>query len=314
LARRLLLPFLLLLSTAVATACSEARVHAAAGLPQAQCGGRPPATTSAGAVSRLYRVVVVVMENKSCAQVVGSRQAPYLNGLARRYAFASRYFALTKPSLPNYVGLMGGSTFGIAKDCIDCTVHATNLVDQLERAGISWKAYMESMPRPCFRGVEAGRYVKRHNPFLYYANIASDARRCRRVVPLDRLFRDVASGALPRYVWISPDLCHDMHSCPTRQGDRFLSRLVPMLLRAVGPRGAIFVTWDEGADRSRCCRLAAGGNVPLLVAGPGARPGARTAIGYDHYSLLRTIEDAFGLPRLRGAACRCTRPLSGLLR
>lgn len=254
------------------------------------------------------------MENKACDAVIGSQEAPYLDRLARRYAFASRYYAITAPSLPNYLALIGGSTFGITTNCADCAVRATNVVSQLERARISWKAYMESMPAPCFRGAEHGLYAKRHNPFLYFVDIASSPVRCRHVVPLDRLSRDVRNRSLPRFVWISPNLCHDMHSCPVREGDRFLAELVPPLLAALGPRGVLIVTWDEGADRAGCCRHAAGGNVPTILAGPGARLGGRSSLAYDHYSILRTIEDGWGLPRLRGAACPCTRPLNALLR
>ena len=265
-------------------------------------------------VPRLARIVVIVMENKDCGDVIGRRTAPYENALARRYAFASRHFALRKPSLPNYLGLTGGSTFGITTDCTDCSVAGSNLVDQLEAARITWKAYMEGMPTPCFRGAASGLYVKRHNPFLYYDDVASDPARCSRVVPLDRLAGDLASRTLPRFVWISPDLCHDTHNCAVRTGDRFLARLVPRLLRALGPRGALFLVWDEGYERAGCCGRAAGGNVPLVVAGPAARPGARSGLRYDHYSLLRTIEDAFGLLRLRNAACPCTRSLAPLIR
>ena len=308
-ARRLLPPLLLLPLCAVL----GARGQAAPMLPGVACADRAAAVATRPA-PRLQRVVVIVMENKSCDAVIGSQDAPYLNRLARRSAFASRSFAITKPSLPNYLGLTGGSTFGITTDCTDCPVRSTNLVDQLERARISWKAYMEGMPAPCFGGVQAGRYVKRHNPFAYYVDVSSSPSRCRRVVPFAQLHADLARRSLPRFVWISPDLCHDMHSCPIGDGDRFLSRLVPSLVRSVGPKAAIFITWDEGDDRAGCCGGAAGGQVPTIVAGPAARPGARSTVAYDHYSLLRTIEDAFGLTRLRGAACPCTRPLSALLR
>ena len=306
---RRLLPLLLLPLCAVL----GARGEAAAKPRDVTCAGRA-ATGPSRPAPHLQRVVVIVMENKSCGDVIGSPEAPYLNRLARSSAFASRSFALTKPSLPNYLGLTGGSTFGITSDCSDCPVRGTNLVDQLERARISWKAYMEGMPAPCFRGVQAGRYVKRHNPFAYYVDIASSRSRCRRVVPLTQLSADLARHALPRFVWISPDLCHDMHSCPVGDGDRFLAGLVPTLSRAVGARGAIVITWDEGVDHAGCCVHAAGGQIPTIVAGPAARAGARSFVAYDHYSLLRTIEDAFGLPHLRGAACPCTRPLSALLR
>jgi phospholipase C len=255
---------------------------------------------------RLQRIVVIVMENKGCTDVIGSRDAPYLNGLARRAAFAARSFALTAPSLPNYLGLTGGSTFGITSNCTSCSVRATNLVDQLERARVSWKAYMEDMPAPCYGGAFAGLYAKKHDPFMYYADVASSRSRCRRVVPFTQLRADLARQALPRFVWITPNLCHDMHSCPVSDGDRFLAELVPQLQRAVGPRGAIVVTWDEGSGSGR--------QIPTIVTGPAARAGVRSSVAYDHYSLLRTIEDAFGLAHLRGAACPCTRPLTALLR
>jgi phosphatidylinositol-3-phosphatase len=313
---RRVLPALLVLTCALASASGETQVNAAVGRTTVQCGGASStaAVRKSRPVPRLGRVVVLVMENKGCEQVIGSAEAPYLNRLARKYAFASRYHALTNPSLPNYIGLTSGSTFGLTTDCTDCTIPGQSIVDQLERAHISWKAYMDGMPVPCFDEPSAGDYVKKHNPFLYYVNVRSDPARCGRVVPLDRLYQDIARHRLPRFVWITPDECHDMHSCPVREGDLFLSRLVPILLKAVGPRGAIFVTWDEGLDGARCCRLAAGGHIPTIVAGPAARLGVQSALAYDHYSILRTIEDAWRLPRLRGAACRCTRPLTALLR
>ena len=313
---RLVLP-LLVLTCLLGTASSEARVGAAAArLAGVECGGdsKPTAARPARPVPRLHRVVIVVLENKGCEEVIGSPEAPYLTGLASRYAFASRFYALQRPSLPNYIGLTSGSTFGLDHNCTDCSFPYSNIVDQLERARISWKAYMQSMPAPCFRGPSAGNYVKEHNPFVYYPNVASNPRRCSRVVPLDRLAKDLAARALPRFVWISPDNCYNSHNCSIRTGDRFLSLLVPQLLRAVGPRGVVVVTYDEGNDRSGCCGGAVGGHIATVVAGPAARRGVQSALEYSHYSILRTIEDAWRLPRLRGAACRCTRPLTALLR
>ena len=281
------------------------------------CGGnpKPSSTDGTGRVPRLGRVVIVVMENKGCDEVIGSPDAPYLNDLARRYGFASNFYALQRPSLPNYLGLTSGTTFGLTRNCTDCSFRARNVVDQLERAHISWKAYMESMPGSCFRGPEApGEYVKEHNPFMYYPNIASVPRRCRRVVPFAQLERDLAAKALPRYVWISPNNCHNSHNCSIREGDLFLSRLVPRLLRAIGPRGLLFLTYDEGNDHSGCCGGAAGGRIATVLAGPAAKLGVQSALEYDHYSILRTIEEGWRLPKLRGARCPCTRPLSALLR
>lgn len=265
-------------------------------------------------VPRFSHVVVLVLENKECGQIIGSDDAPYLNSLARRSALATSFYATAHPSLPNYLALTGGSTFGIASDCTDCHVQARNLVDELEAARITWKAYLEGMPSPCFQGSEAGNYAKKHNPFLYYDDIANNPARCSNVVPLTQLSADLRDGRLPAFAWISPDLCHDMHSCGVSDGDRFLSGFLPPLLHALGPRGVLFITWDEGRKKAHegCCRKAAGGNVATIVAGPLARAGASSGVPYDHYSILRTIEDAWGLPRLGAAGCRCTRPLTDL--
>ncbi|HEY1331403.1 MAG TPA: alkaline phosphatase family protein [Actinomycetota bacterium] len=276
----------------------------------------PSLPAGPGAVAGLpdfSRVVVIVMENKEYGSIVGSSSAPYENALIRRYGLASSAFAVSHPSLPNYLALIAGSTFGIRSDCTDCSIRATNLVDQLERAGISWKAYLGGMPSACFRGASAGEYAKKHDPLLYFRDVAGAASRCRRVVPLSRLGTDLRADRLPRFVWITPDLCQDTHDCGVTAGDEFLRAEVPPLLRALGPLGVLFVAWDEGTSNAGCCRLAAGGHVPLIVAGPAVRRGARLRAAVDHYSILRTIELAWGLTPLRGARCPCTRSLSGLL-
>jgi hypothetical protein len=259
-------------------------------------------------------VAVIVMENKEYDEVVGSRSAPFINGLARRYALARGMYAATHPSLPNYLALTGGSTFGIESDCTSCTVNASsNLATQLSAARQSWKAYMEGLPYPCFTGASAGQYAKKHDPFIYYNDVRDDPRLCARIVPLTQLASDERSSRLPAVIWITPNLCHDMHDCALATGDRFLSSLVPPLLRALGPNGLLFLTWDEGSSDAGCCRLASGGHVATIVAGPGARRGAQLTTPADHYSLLQTIEDILGLRRLRNAACTCTPSLRPLL-
>ena len=134
------------------------------------------------------------------------------------------------------------------------------------------------------------------------------------MVPLTRLAADERSGRLPSFVWITPNLCHDMHDCSPSVGDRFLSRIVPPLLRALGPRGLLVLTWDEGSSDDGCCRLASGGHIVTILAGGLARSGARLRTPVDHYSVLQAIEDLFGLPRLVGAGCACTPSLAPLLR
>ncbi len=293
----------------------------AGGLPAAACGHARvlPATHRASPVVRMAtgepaHIAVIVMENEEYADVLGASGPPFLRRLAARSAVAGQMYATTHPSLPNYLALTGGSTFHITSDCTGCSVTATSLVDQLEAARISWRAYMEDIPHACFHGSGAGDYAKKHNPFMYYTRVAGRTRWCSHVVPLTELSGDEHADSLPRFIWITPNLCHDMHDCDTATGDRFLGGLVPSLLARLGPGGLLFLTWDEGTSNEGCCALARGGHIATIVAGPGARSGVRLGTPTDDYSILQTIEDLLGLPRLRGAACSCTRSLAPLLR
>jgi phosphatidylinositol-3-phosphatase len=244
----------------------------------------------------------MVMENAEYNDVIGSAQAPYVNALARRYALARESYAIRHPSLPNYLALTSGSTQGINSDCTDCQVRGRNIVDQLESARISWGAYLEGVPKPCFAGAGAGGYAKKHNPFAYYEDVAANPARCRHLVDFDHLTTDLRAGTLPTYVWISPNLCDDGHDCGIAAGDRFLAHTVPALLRELGPQGFLLLTWDEGTSNRGCCGPAAGGHVATIVAGPDIRPGARLDTPIDHYGVLHGIEQALGLPPLGRAA------------
>jgi hypothetical protein len=257
-------------------------------------------------------VVVIVMENHELADIVGRPDAPFINSLTRSGALATASYGVAHPSLPNYLALTGGSTFGITSDCTDCSVRAPNLVDQLERAHIGWKAYMEDLPSACSLRSSASGYAKKHDPFLYYRDVAGDSRRCHKVVPYTQLASDLRTGRLPTFSWITPNLCDDMHDCSVSQGDHFLAGIVPSLRRELGPKGFLVLTWDEGTSDQSCCSAGSGGRVATIVLGGGVRAGGRSAIPYDHYSVLKTVEQALGLGLLGKAACPCTAPLDAL--
>jgi hypothetical protein len=250
-------------------------------------------------------VFVIVLENREYGEVFDSREAPFLSSLARRELRATRYYAVAHPSLPNYLALLGGSTFGIASDCSGCVAAGDNLALQLSRAGVPWRAYMGNMPKPCFRGAASGRYVKRHNPFMYFPSIARHRDSCRRVVPASRLGTDLRRRSLPTFGWLSPDLCRDAHDCATADADRYMSHLVPRIMRELGPAGILVITFDEGTSEEACCRpfpQGGGGHVLTVIASPGDGSRVhRTAAGSSHYSLLAAIERHVGLPRLRAA-------------
>jgi phosphatidylinositol-3-phosphatase len=291
--RRALAPLAALgVAAAVCAGCGSAT----AGRPLAV---GPPSSLPASARSH---VVLVVIVNAEYPEVIGSPSAPYINSLAARYGLATQSYAVTHPSLPNYLALTSGSTHGIDSDCTSCTVSAPNIVDQLEAAGLSWKAYMEDLPHPCFLGASASAYAKKHDPFAYYADIASNRARCERIVPFSVLSADLRAGALPAYSFVTPNLCDDAHDCSLQTADRFLARTLPPILRELGPRGFLVLTWDEGTLDTGCCGAAHGGRIATVLAGPGVRRGARMARPLDHYGVLATVEHALGLRPMGGAA------------
>lgn len=245
--------------------------------------------------------MVIVLENRELGEVVGAPDAPYFNRLVANGALAVNYHAITHPSLPNYLALSGGSTFGIGEDCTDCHASGPNLATQLAAAGVDWRAYMGAMPRPCFGGAEAGEYAKRHNPFMYFPSVTSKPSLCARDVPETQLRADLKQRRLPAFAWISPNLCEDAHSCGFGSADAYLRQVVPSLLGQLGPHGLLAITFDEGTTNSACCGDAAGGRIATVLLGPEAAKGARLHGAYSHYSLLATIEDRFGLSRLRNA-------------
>ena len=257
------------------------------------------------AVPAFDHVVLIVFENKEESSVLGRRDAPTFNAMAKRYARLTRYYAVTHPSLPNYLALASGTTAGITSDCTDCIVSARNLADTLEAAGLTWKAYAEGLPSAGFTGAFSGRYAKKHMPFLYFRDVVDTPERLRRVVPLTQLHADLAAGKLPSFSLIVPDMCNSMHDCSIRTGDAWLRRTLPPLL--VLRKTVVFVVFDEGSSSLR-----GGGHVPALALGTTVRRGSRFAAVTTHYGLLRTIEDAWGLPLL-GRTVRA-KPITGIWR
>ena len=268
----------------------------------------PPAP----AVPSFSHVFVIVMENHEYGSIIGSSAAPYINSLASTYALATNYYGASHPSLPNYLALTAGSTFGVASDCTTCYVSATNIADQVEATGRSWKAYMEDMPSPCFTGASAGNYAMKHNPFMYYNDIRTNAARCAgHVVPFSQFGADMSSGQVPNLVWITPNMCNDMHDCAVSAGDGWLRSVVPTITASAAFRngGALFITWDEGSSSAGCCSDSWGGRVATLVISPRVISGFRSSVAENHYGLLRTIEDGFHLAHLGAAGWSSSTPL-----
>jgi acid phosphatase len=264
-------------------------------------------------VPAFRHVFIVVMENLGYQAAM---HLPHIAQLADQGAVATDYHAVAHPSLPNYLALTSGHTW-VTSDCTGCLQAVPNLAQEATAHGISWGAYMQGLPRACFLGAWwlPGLYAGKHDPFRYYMDVRTQAAQCARIQPLATLEGALPGGKVPQLVWITPNLCNDMHSCPRAIGDRWLAAFVPQILSSPAWRqgGVLFITWDEaaGSDTTACCGLArGGGHVLTLVFAPGIPAGRRVSVPYDHYSLLATVEDAFHLPLLGAAGAPGTRPLT----
>src|SRR5262249_4273230 len=152
------------------------------------------------------------------------------------------YHGVSHPSLPNYLALTSGSTWGIADDGFHL-LPKTGLGFQLTTAGISWRAYMEGMSGTCLSSPYP--YALKHDPFAYYGGPCPP-----QVVPFTKFTTDMRGASVPAFVWITPGLCHDGHDCSTTVADRWLSQTVPQILATAAWKnnGLLVITWDEGED------------------------------------------------------------------
>jgi phosphatidylinositol-3-phosphatase len=244
-------------------------------------------------------VVVVVMENRSFDDIIGNPRAPYINGLAAGGALFTRSYAVAHPSQPNYLALFSGSTQGVTSDACPLSFGGPNLATSLVAAGYSFTGYAEDLPSPGYTGCSAaGSYARKHSPWVNFTNVPASANQ-----PLTSFPSRYA--ALPTVSFVIPNLDNDMHDGTLAQADSWLhTHLGGYAAWAAAHNSLLVVTADED-DRSSDNRIAT-----LLVGQPVA-PG-RYSERIDHYSVLRTIEDAYGLPRL-GASAQAA-PITGVWR
>jgi acid phosphatase len=246
-------------------------------------------------------VYVIMMENKEYSSIVGNTSAPYLNQIIHQNGLAANYTGVAHPSDPNYVALWSGSTYGIPDDGIHNLTGAT-IADQLEAAGKSWMVYAENYPVStngpgCYKGSTAsggpdgsGYYARKHNPALSFTSVSENAQRCSQHITDFSHFNPAAAN----FNLIVPNLCHDTHDCPVSTGDTWLkSWLATNILNTPTwnqTDSAVIITWDEGTSPT-----GGGGHIPTIVISKHTPPGYISATSANHYTLLRTIEDAFGL-------------------
>jgi acid phosphatase len=250
-------------------------------------------------------VFTIVMENRSRSEIFGNRKAPFINSLAAKFAVADGYHdAFVHPSEANYLWMSAGQNFGVLDDSDPRHHHLTStshIADQIERAGLTWKAYQEGMGAPC--GLKShGRYAAKHDPFVYYDDVNGwdgtsyhPEKRCNaHVVDYSVLDQDLASHAVPRYAFITPDLDNDMHDGSIAEGDAWLSKEIPKIMAsdAYQHGGVIFLLWDEGGG------LPASDDPPFIAIAPNAKPGYRSNAVYDTSSYVKTVQTILGLEHL----------------
>jgi len=306
-------------------------------------------------VPHMDHVFVIMMENHGSSQLLSSsnRDTPFIQSLAKTYGLALDYYGVTHVSLPNYIATISGSNWGSNSDNPDqkTLLDHRNLVDQFEAHGVSWKGYMQSLPSPGYTGSFAdytgtpngpgnALYVLKHDPFLLFPDVYGNPARAADVVPLHQLTSDLAANHAPDFVWITPNVCNDMHgmsgaACPysndaqlQQNGDQFVRQWVTAIMhsRAWTGNSAIFITWDENdfASNTGCCdspmianpavntssgsggdlttaSVYGGGHVPMIVIARHGVRGYSNTTPYNHYSLLRTIEQNWNLGYLQNA-------------
>jgi hypothetical protein len=265
-------------------------------------------------------VFLIIMENEGYNGIIGNQYAPILNALAQDYGLATNYTGVGDPSEPNYVGMLGGDTFGLSSDdpywFPGQTVSASNLLSELEGAGKTWKGYFQNMPYPGYRGYcypdkcngipdADTQYVSKHNGIVNFADLQTPSELAK-MYPASQLSTDLAAGNVPNFSYIVPDECHDMHGAPPwcvdsgsgtsvqqswliAQGDAYVGSLVKAITSSsiwLTGNNAIVVTFDEG-------NTAKSSVATIVIANHGPR-GIKDKTSYNHYSLLASLQAAFG--------------------
>ncbi len=269
--------------------------------------------------TRLSTVFLIVLENHNWADLAGNRSAPYLNHvLLPQASHAAQYYNPPglHPSLPNYLWLEAGSNCGVLDDNPPADNHQptpAHLVTLLARDGISWRAYEDNINGQTCPLTAAYPYTPKHNPFVYFDDVTGKnnprSPACiAHVRPYGELGSALSRDTVSRYNVITPNLCNDGHDAcaplndPIRQTDAWLARAVPPILHAAAYHrdGVLFITWDEGEG-------GADGPIGLLALSPRAKGhGYTSTVHYTHSSLLRTVQEIFGVRPLLGDARRAT--------
>jgi acid phosphatase len=269
------------------------------------------AATAYAGVPGAGHVYIVLLENSSYSQALGASSMPWLKSLGQQYTVATNYYANTHPSIGNYFMLTTGQIIA-NNDGYSQTVTADNLVRRFLSAGVTWKAYAESLPYPGYVGGDKYPYIKHHNPFAYFSDVRNSSMQKMNIVPFTQFAKDLANTASPEFSFLIPNNRHNAHDCPSgtsscsssqklRAADDWLKANVgPLLSKPQFERdGLLLVVFDESnaSDTAH-----GGGHVAVVLAGPKVKRGYKLGNFYQHQNLLRMASEALGLNSFPGAA------------
>jgi phospholipase C len=283
------------------------------------------APAQAATVAPYDHIFVLMEENHEYDQIIGNTNAPNINSWAKTYGLATNYFAVTHPSAPNYVALTGGSYFGIQDDN-DWQTHKLNdpsITSQIDAVKtLSWKSYFQTMPKKGFTGdcyPSSCLYASKHNGPIYFDSVNESKKELKKETPITQLTTDLATGKLPSWAFIVPDICHDMHGgvgdCTNSTdaelvaaGDTYAAGIYQQITTApfwTQGNNMLVVVWDEGSTNN-----GGGGQVAAIIITNNGVRGVQDNTQYSHYSLLGSIEAALGLGCLQNT---CTATLMSTL-
>ncbi|WP_214322488.1 alkaline phosphatase family protein [Nonomuraea sediminis] len=249
----------------------------------------PSATVTAPAIPRYDHVVVVIFENTNYSTVKGSSNAPYLNQLASQGALFTDSYGVTHPSQPNYLALFSGSQQGVTNDSCPKDFSAANLGQQLLDAGLTFKAYSEGLPSAGSTTCSSGRYVRKHAPWVDFPTVKGSGYH----VPYSQFPTDF--GKLPTVSFVIPDMCDDMHDCSTKTGDTWLKNNLDAYAQWAKSHNSLLIqTFDEDNFTSV-------NKIFTTFVGAHVKAGYESSGQINHYTVLRTIEEMYGLPALGNA-------------
>src|SRR2546425_188256 len=235
------------------------------------------------ATGNFDQLVVVLMENKNLNEVYGP--ATYMTQLADLYSFSEGWASITNPSQPNYIAILGGSTFGVSGDGNQLNLNHPTMVDILENTSKTWKAFAENASGSgCSINPPRG---EDHFPFLSYTTITGSSARCANLLPgsSDEVIAELNAGT--NFIWLTPNDCNNMHDCSVATGDSWIQSWVPNLLTAMaGKKAALIIMFDEAYTSPP--------DIYMSFSGPATQLAYKSTASYTHYSLLKLIEDVWG--------------------